>query len=96
MTIQQRLSPRHATNVVLDCLVGRQRAQAILCDVSPSGCRVELFDASAEPGAMLIFEIDDRLAFAGQVVWVQGAEAGVQFTRPLLPQILAALDVKPS
>lgn len=96
MTIQQRLTPRHATNVVLDCLVARQRAQAILCDVSGTGCRVELFDASAEPGAMLIFEIDDRLAFAGQVVWVQGAEAGVQFTRPLTPQILAALDVRPN
>lgn len=93
MTMQQRSSDRKSTNIVLDCIVRKQREQAILCDVSPTGCRIELFDAVAQLGSTIIFEVDEKLGFAGEVVWVRGIEAGVRFSRPLLPKILTALDL---
>ena len=93
MTMQQRIFDRTASDLVIDCIVLRKRERAILCDLSQSGCRIELFDGAPQLGSTLIFELDDRLAFAGQVVWTRGVEAGVQFTKPLPAKIMVALEM---
>lgn len=93
MTMQQRIFDRTTSNLVIDCIVQRQRERAILCDVSASGCRMELFDGVVQIGSTIIFELDDRLAFAGEVVWTRGGEAGVQFTRSLPARVMTALEM---
>ena len=87
MTIHQRAFARKTTDIVLDCIVLKRREKAIVCDLSPSGCRLEIFDGTARLGAMVLFEIDGAPAFAGEVVWVRDGEAGVRFTRPLQPDV---------
>lgn len=90
----QRASDRKPTNLVLPCVVLGQIERAILCDVSPTGCRIEMFDGSMPPrGATIVFEVSDPLYFAGEIVWVRGGEAGVRFTRPLAPEVRKALEV---
>ncbi|MXO97299.1 hypothetical protein GRI34_12815 [Erythrobacter aquimaris] len=93
MTLQQRTFDRAASNLVIDCIVLRRRERAILCDISASGCRMELFDGFVQLGSTIIFELDERLAFAGEVVWTRGGEAGVQFTKPLPASIMTALEM---
>ena len=93
MTMYERISLRQATDVVIDCIVLKRREKAILCDVSPTGCRIELFDGTAQLGAMMVFQIDEALQFAGEVVWVKKGQAGVRFTRPLSAPIMDALGL---
>lgn len=93
MRLHQRISSPRTSNVVIDCIARRKRQRAVLCDLSEQGCRVELPDAQRLLGDTLVFEIDDRLAFVGEIVWTRGNEAGVEFSRPLSRSIRTALDL---
>jgi hypothetical protein len=89
-----RESDRKTSNIVLPCTTLGRDERAILCDVSPTGCRIELFDgAMPQRGATIIFEVKDPLYFAGEIVWVRGSEAGVRFTRDLTPEVRSALEL---
>lgn len=89
-----RGADRKPSNLVLDCVVLGREARAILCDVSPTGCRIEMFDAPPPPrGATIVFEVADPLFFAGEVVWVRGNESGVKFTKQLSLAALRALEI---
>ena len=89
-----RANDRKKSNLVIDCVVLGREERAILCDVSPSGCRIELFDGSIpQRGSTIIFEVADPVYFAGEVVWVRGNEAGVRFTRELSDQVRDALEL---
>lgn len=89
-----RAGDRKSSNIVLDCLILGRIERAILCDVSKSGCRIELFDGVLpQRGSTIIFEIREPLYFAGEVVWVRGNEAGVRFTKPLSAEVSAALEL---
>lgn len=91
--MQARTTNRRRTNIVLDCRVPARREQAILCDVSETGCRIELFDGTAQKGSTIVFEIDADNQFAGQVVWVRGSEAGVHFSHKLSPAARNMLEL---
>ena len=91
--MQTRTNNRQGSNIVLECRVPIRRAQAILCDISETGCRIELFDDYVSKGSTIFFEIDDRNELAGQIVWVSGAEAGVRFMHKLTPVIRGALEL---
>ena len=40
--MKTRTNVRRGTNIVLDCRIPVERAQAILSDISDTGCRIEL------------------------------------------------------
>ncbi|MBA4764527.1 MAG: PilZ domain-containing protein [Erythrobacter sp.] len=91
--MQTRTTNRQGSDIVLDCRVPIQRARAILCDISLTGCRIELFDGFVNKGSTIFFELDDRNELAGQIVWVKGNEAGVRFMHKLSPLAMDALEL---
>ncbi len=91
--MQTRTTNRQGSNIVLKCRVPIAGAQAILCDISDSGCRIEVFDGYVSRGSTIFFEIDERTELAGQIVWVRGAEAGVRFMHKLSPAARMALEL---
>lgn len=89
-----RASDRRTTDIMLPCTMLGHAEWAILCDVSPSGCRIELFDGRVPlRGATIVFEIGDPLYVAGTIVWVNGSEAGVRFSDALDPQVMRVLEI---
>lgn len=89
-----RGTDRKPSNLVLECVVLGRTERAILCDVSPTGCRIEMFDGVVpQRGSTIVFEVRDPIYFAGEVVWVSGNEAGVRFTRPLSREVSNALEL---
>lgn len=91
--MQTRTTNRQGSNIVLQCRAPIARAQAILCDISDTGCRIEVFDGHVSRGSTIFFEIDDRTELAGQIVWVRGAEAGVRFMHKLNAAARMALEL---
>ena len=92
--LNQRATDRKSTNLVLECVILGREERAIICDVSATGCRIELFDGNIpQRGSTIIFEVADPVYFAGEVVWVRGNEAGVRFTKKLSDQVRDALGV---
>ncbi len=91
--MQTRTINRQDSNIVLNCRTPVARAQALLCDISETGCRIELFDGYVQRGATIIFEIDARNELAGQIVWVHGNQAGVSFSHRLSHAIRTALEL---
>ena len=51
-------------------------------DVSPEGCRVELVEM-VDAGERVIVRLPALEPLGAEVAWVQGANAGLQFQRPL-------------
>jgi hypothetical protein len=51
-------------------------------DVSPEGCRVELVEM-VDAGERVIVRLPALEPLGAQVAWVQGANAGLHFQRPL-------------
>ena len=91
--MQTRTTNRQGSDIVLQCRVPISPARAILCDISETGCRIELFDGYVNKGSTIFFEIDERTELAGQIVWVKGAEAGVRFMHKLNPAARRALEL---
>ena len=91
--MQTRIADRQGSNIVLNCRMPRERSQAILCDVSPTGCRIELFDGYANKGSTIFFELDAKNELAGQIVWVRGNQAGVRFMHNLSPVARDVLEL---
>ncbi|EDL49276.1 PilZ domain-containing protein [Erythrobacter sp. SD-21] len=91
--MQTRTTNRQGSDIVLNCRAPVQPAQAILCDISETGCRIELFDGHVDKGATIFFEIDERNEIAGQIVWVRGNEAGVKFMHKLGGAVRRALEL---
>ncbi|QZD90413.1 PilZ domain-containing protein [Qipengyuania aurantiaca] len=91
--MQTRTTNRQGSDIVLNCRAPVHPAQAILCDISETGCRIELFDGYVNKGSTIFFEIDERNELAGQVVWVRGNEAGVKFMHKLSGRVRAVLEL---
>lgn len=91
--MQTRTTNRRGSDLVLNCRVPIRQAQAILCDISETGCRIELFDGFVSKGSTIFFEIDERNELAGQIVWVRGNEAGVRFMHKLSAVIRQTLEL---
>ena len=88
-----RTTDRQGSDIVLNCRVPVRHAQAILCDISETGCRIEIFEGYVSRGSTIFFEVDERNEIAGQVVWVKGKEAGVKFMHQLSYAVRTALEV---
>ena len=93
LKMQTRTIYRQDSNIVLNCRTPVERAQALMCDISETGCKIELFDGYVQRGATIFFEIDDRNELAGQIVWVRGNEAGVRFSHKLSHKIRTVLEL---
>ena len=91
--METRTNNRQGSDIVLNCRAPVRRAQAILCDISDTGCRIEIFEGYVQRGSTIFFEIDERNEVAGQVVWVRGNEAGVQFMHKLSYAVRTALEL---
>ena len=91
--MQTRTNNRQGSDIVLNCRAPVRRAQAILCDISETGCRIEIFEGFVTRGSTIFFEIDERNEVAGQIVWARGNEAGVRFMHPLSHAIRVALEL---
>lgn len=89
-----RATNRQGSNIVLNCRIPVQPAQAIMCDISTTGCRIELFDGFTQRGSTIFFEIDEKNQIAGQVVWAHGKEAGVRFMHKLSPTVIDLLELR--
>lgn len=91
--MQTRTTNRQDSDIVLNCRVPIERAQAILCDISQTGCRIELFEGCVNKGSTIFFEIDEQNELAGQIVWVKGNEAGVRFMHKISPLAMDVLEL---
>ena len=59
-------------------------------DVSPDGCRVELVEM-VDTGERVIVRLPSIEPLGAEVAWVKGANAGLQFQRPLHPAVFEQL-----
>ena len=59
-------------------------------DVSPDGCRVELVEM-VDIGERVIVRLPSIEPLGAEVAWVKGANAGLQFQRPLHPAVFEQL-----
>ncbi|MFK4005260.1 PilZ domain-containing protein [Qipengyuania sp. NPDC077563] len=91
--MKARTNVRRGTDIVLHCRIPVDRAQAILCDISDTGCRIQLFDGYVNKGTTIFFELDEQTDLAGQIVWVQGGEAGVRCMHKLSPAARKVLEI---
>lgn len=72
---------------------GRKNYVVQTTDVSPSGCRVEFVDRPSE-GERHWIKFDGLDALEGEVRWVKGFSAGLQFVRPIYPAVFDLLLTK--
>ena len=91
--MQTRTTNRQNSDIVVNCRVPIRRAQAILCDISQTGCRIEMFDGFVQRGCTIFFELDETTEVAGQAMWVEGNEAGVRFLHRLSPAAMRVLEI---
>jgi hypothetical protein len=59
-------------------------------DVSPDGCQVELVEM-VDTGERVIVRLPSLEPLGAEVAWVKGANAGLQFQRPLHPAVFDQL-----
>ncbi|WP_425505320.1 PilZ domain-containing protein [Sphingomonas piscis] len=69
---------------------GRGKFPVRLVDISPHGCRIELF-SSLSVGSHLWLSIASLEAKQARIVWCKGDFAGLQFDEPLNECVLATL-----
>ena len=72
---------------------GRKNYVVQTTDVSPSGCRVEFVDRPSK-GERHWIKFDGLDAVEGEVRWVKGFSAGLQFVRPIYPAVFDLLLAK--
>lgn len=73
--------------------IGGFTYQARLDDVSSAGCRVELVEA-AQIGEPLITRFPQLEPLVGEVRWLDGATAGLQFSRRIHSAVFDALAAR--
>lgn len=87
--------PRKSARVALNAEVSMRRAglsnyRVTVRDLSPHGCRVEFVDRpNLDERVWLKFE--GLEAIEAMVCWVKGADAGVEFERPVHPAVFDLL-----
>ena len=68
----------------------------IMHDISASGCRIECSDTTPVVGSTLLIQIRTGIYIPGQVVWVDGSQAGIQFGIQLHGTLLDLLAMESS
>ena len=92
--MERRREERTETNVHLSARMPARPTHAIIHDLSHEGCRIELGHANIEVGGTALLDLPHAPRWPGQVVWVRGNQAGVQFARRLrgAPAVALGLD----
>ena len=87
----RRVSPRSAVEAeVAVKKLGGFGFQLQALDVSAGGCRVELIEM-VNSGEPVIVRLPALEPLGAEVAWVQGANAGLRFQRPLHPAVFDQL-----
>jgi hypothetical protein len=77
--MERRYTDRVPTEVGVSCRVPASPEQAMLIDLSQSGCRLEFARRGVDQGATVNLDFQVGKPIGGQVVWTDGAYAGVRF-----------------
>lgn len=65
-----------------------ERIGGAVFDISESGCRVDLFAGSAQPGQYVTIKLNAFESWSGIVRWARGTQIGVEFARGLHPAVV--------
>lgn len=90
--MERRQNQRAATNLRLNGRVPASPVLTEVLDLSPGGCRVRAASPLLKRGATILLSIAETTEIAGQIVWQQGREFGVQFHEELSEEALAQLQ----
>lgn len=77
--IGRRLYPRAEILAKVDYRVGARSDEALVCDVSSSGCLMQCRPGFVEPGDKIHIRFRHAVMIPGKVVWRQRLNVGVQF-----------------
>jgi len=91
--MERRGDERNEASVVLTCRVPARPCRAIILDLSHTGCRLELPDASVELGGTTLLDLPGARRTSGRVVWTSGNVAGIEFDHPLGEEAAIALGL---
>ena len=81
--MERRFTDRVPTEVGVSCRVPASPERAMLMDLSRSGCRLEFGRHNIGAGATVNLDFRTGKPVGGEVVWTDGAHAGVRFHRAL-------------
>ena len=93
--MERRYSDRLPTEVGLACRVPASPERATLVDLSRSGCRLEFARRNIDPGATVNLDFQIGKPVGGQVVWTDGAHAGVRFHSALPKPVAVEFGLEP-
>lgn len=77
--MERRFTDRVPTEVGVSCRVPASPERAMLIDLSRSGCRLEFGRHNIDAGATVNLDFRAGKPVGGEVVWTDGAYAGVRF-----------------
>lgn len=89
------MEPRQGNRVPLNCDVdfkrhGDSRYRVELFDLSPHGCCLSP-PIRVDKGDTISLRLPDLAAIHGQIAWVHGWKAGVQFDQPFHPAVFSQI-----
>ena len=92
--MERRFTDRMPTEVGVACRVPASPERARLVDVSRSGCRLEFARRNVERGATVNRDFRMGQPIGGEVVWIDGAQAGVRFHSALPKPVAVELGLE--
>ncbi|GGD74457.1 PilZ domain-containing protein [Croceicoccus mobilis] len=87
---------RLASDRQIECRVDGRTFQAVLYNVSLSGCMIEIPLNRVSQGDRLFLKTDGQIRMAGMVVWQEERNAGVRFDQPLHEAVVRFLGYDPA
>jgi hypothetical protein len=93
--MERRFSDRLPTEVGLACRVPASPEQATLVDLSRSGCRLQFTRRNIDPGATVNLDFRIGKPIGGEVMWTDGAYAGVRFHSALPKPVAVEFGLEP-
>ena len=87
-----RRSPRLTLAMPARCrTLGGFADDVVIRDLSAHGCRVVSHALTLRPGARVVMRPSGMEGLCGEVRWVDGHEAGIEFERPLYQPVVEHL-----
>jgi hypothetical protein len=93
--MERRITDRMPTEVGVSCRVPASPERAVLVDLSRSGCRLEFARCNIDPGATVNLDFRMGKPVGGEVVWTDGAHAGVRFHSALPRPVAMEFGLEP-
>ncbi|MGV3555440.1 MAG: PilZ domain-containing protein [Croceibacterium sp.] len=94
--MERRFTDRVPTEVGVACRVPASPERALLVDLSRSGCRLEFGRHNIDAGATVNLDFRTGKPVGGEVVWTDGAFAGVRFHSSLPKPIAIEFGLEPA